>query len=321
MAAITPTAPTALDDLTAVAIDLPPGSAVLCEDRGRRHVLDPVDHFYGPLVGLSCPFEVAAVGSVADCVVMYGDCPVPAVVAWAADRLGQATMGVRIGTDGNDSGFAAGKLADCPGLDVARRALGMATPVCRTRVVSMADAVFFHRVLGAIDRLASPRRLSDRRSARPGKHRDHIDPLASPRRLSDGSDATEPERRSGGGPTSANGPGPARAEPCERLGWGEMAALHPLAQGGSLTPAELLERRTAFDRAHTWSSLRRSASLQGSDEPMVAPGLTPAVAAWLDDGTFARWVLAGLGDTDAARAEVATIPHPPCQRPGSSPCR
>ena len=248
MAAITPTAPTALDNLTAVAIDLPPGSAVLCEDRGRRHVLNPVDHFYGPLVGLSCPFEVVAVGSVADCVVMYGDCPVPAVVAWAADRLGQATMGVRIGTDGNDSGFAAGKLADCPGLDVARRALGMATPVCRTRVVSMADAVFFHRLLRAINR---------------------------------------------------------------RLDWGEMAALHPLARGISLTPVELLERRTVFDRTHTWSSLRRSASLQGSDEPMVAPGLTPAVAAWLDDGSFARWVLAGLGDTDAARAEVTAALAPP----------
>ena len=158
MAAITPTAPTALNDLTAFAIDLPPGSAVLCGHRGRRHVLEPVDHFYGPLVGLSCPFEVDAVGSVADCVVMYGDCPVPAVVAWAADRLGQATMCVRVG---NDSGFAAGKLADCPGLDVARRALGMATPVCRTRVVSMADAVFFHRVLRAIDRLASPRGPGD----------------------------------------------------------------------------------------------------------------------------------------------------------------
>ena len=245
MAAITPTAPTALDDLTAFAIDLPPGSAVLCGDRGRRHVLEPVDHFYGPLVGLSCPFEVAAVGSVADCVVMYGDCPVPAVVAWAADRLGRATMGVRVG---NDSGFATGKLADCPGLDVARRALGMATPVCRTRVVSMADAVFFHRVLRAIDR---------------------------------------------------------------RLGWGEMAALHPLAQGVSVTPVELLERRTAFDRDHTWSSLRRAASLQGSDEPMVAPGLTPAVAAWLDDGSFARWVLAGLGDIDAARTEVTASLAPP----------
>lgn len=284
MAAVTPTAPTALDDLTAVAIDLPPGSAVLCEDRGRHHVLEPVDHFYGPLVGLSCPFEVAAVGSVADCVVMYGDCPVPAVVAWAANRFGQATMVVRIG---NDSGFATGKLTDCPGLDVARRALSMSTPVCRTRVVSMADAVFLHRVLRAIDRL--------------GAHREP----------DGGSDAAEPERRPVGGPASANGPGPVRAEPCERLGWGELAALHPLAQGVSLTPAELLERRVAFDRTHTWSSLRRAASLQGSDEPMVAPGLTPAVAAWLDDGSFARWVLAGLGDTDAARAEVTAALAPP----------
>ena len=115
MAVINSAAPTALDDLTAVAIDLPPGSAVLCEGPGRHHVLDPVDHFYGPLVGLSCPFEVAAVGSVADCVVWYGDCPVPVVVAWAANRLGQATMGVRVG---NDSDFATGKLSDCPGLDV-----------------------------------------------------------------------------------------------------------------------------------------------------------------------------------------------------------
>lgn len=289
MAAITPTAPTALDDLTAFAIDLPPGSAVLCGHRGRRHVLEPVDHFYGPLVGLSCPFEVDAVGSVADCVVMYGDCPVPAVVAWAADRLGQATMGVRVG---NDSGFAAGKLADCPGLDVARRALGMATPVCRTRVVSMADAVFFHRVLRAIDRLASPRG--------PGNG---SEPEWRP---DDGPDPAESERR-----LAEMEPVPARAKPCKRLGWGEMAALHPLAQGASVTPVELLERRTAFDKTHTWSSLRRAASLQGSDEPMVAPGLTPAVAAWLDDGSFARWVLAGLGDIDTARAEVTASLAPP----------
>lgn len=253
MAVINSAAPTALDDLTAVAIDLPPGSAVLCEGRGRHHVLDPVDHFYGPLVGLSCPFGVAAVGSVADCVVWYGDYPVSVVVAWAANRLGQATMGVRVG---NDSNFVTGKLSDCPGLDVARRALGMATPVCREPTVRMADAVFFRRALCALDR-------------KPG----------------------------GGADTT-------------RLDWGELAALHPLAEGGSVAPVELLERRAGFERTHTWSSLRRAASLQGQDEPQVAPGLTPAVAAWLDDGSFARWVLAGLGDTNDAQAGVTAALDP-----------
>lgn len=271
MAVINSTAPTALDDLTAVAIDLPPGSAVLCEGRGRHHVLDPVDHFYGPLVGLSCPFGVAAVGSVADCVVWYGDYPVPVVVAWAANRLGQAIMGVRVGTD---SDFVTGKLSDCPGLDVARRALGMATPVCRAPTVRMADAVFFRRALCALDR-------------KPGG----------------GADTAEPERGPGDSPA-------ARAEPERRLDWDKLAALHPLAEGDSVNPVELLERRAGFERTHTWSSLRRAASLQGQDEPLVAPGLTPAVAAWLDDGSFARWVLAGLGDTNAAQAGVTAALDP-----------
>ena len=268
MAAISP-APTALDDLTAVAIDLPPGSAVLCEGRGRHHVLEPVDHFYGPLVGLSCPFEVAAVGSVADCYVWYGDCPVPVVVAWAADRLGQAIMGVRVG---NDSNFATGKLSDCPGLDVARRALGMTTPVCREPTVRMADAVFFRRALCALGR-------------GPG-----------------GGTGAEPD------PADST---KAQDEPDVGLDWGELAALHPLAEGTSVTPVELLERRAAFEKTHTWSSLRQAASLQGRDEPLVAPGLTPTVAAWLDDGSFARWVLAGLGDIGAARAGVAAALDPP----------
>ena len=282
MAVINSAAPTALDDLTAVAIDLPPGSAVLCEGRGRHHVLDPVDHFYGPLVGLRCPFGVAAVGSVADCVVWYGDYPVPVVVAWAANRLGQATMSVRVG---NDSDFVTGKLSDCPGLDVARRALGMATPVCREPTVRLADAVFFRRALGALDR-------------KPG----------------DGADTAEPDPASRFEAQAERGPGDspaARAKPERRLDWGELASLHPLAEGDSVAPVELLERRAGFERTHTWSSLRRAASLQGQDEPLVAPGLTPAVAAWLDDGSFARWVLAGLGDTNAAQAGVTAALDPP----------
>lgn len=297
MAVINSATPTALDDLTAVAIDLPPGSAVLCEGRGRHHVLDPVDHFYGPLVGLSCPFGVAAVGSVADCVVWYGDYPVPVVVAWAANRLGQATMGVRVG---NDSDFVTGKLSDCPGLDVARRALGMATPVCRAPTVRLADAVFFRRALCALDR--GPSGGSD---------------IAEPDPASRFEAQAEPEQGPGDSPAARAEPersldiGSAPTEPERSLDWGELAALHPLAEGDSVTPVELLERRAGFERTHTWSSLRRAASLQGQDEPLVAPGLTPAVAAWLDDGSFARWVLAGLGDTNAAQAGVTAALDPP----------
>lgn len=241
MAAADTTPPTVLDDLAATAIDLPSGSAVLCEGSGRRHILKPAAHIFGALVGLRCPFKVGAVGAVADGKVWHRGCSIPVKTSWVLNRLGQTAGRLRI--DGDT--FPMVEVMDCPSTDLSRRALQMATPACSEPVVALTDGVFFRRAAEAIDRHPPP-----------------------------------------------------------RLDWAELAALHPLSEGRSLTATELLERRAAFERAHTWSSLRRSASQQGRSAPLLAPGLTTAVAGWLDDGSFARWVLAGLGNIKAIRAAV-----------------
>lgn len=49
-----------------------------------------------------------------------------------------------------------------------------------------------------------------------------------------------------------------------------------------------------------WSTLRAAAA----SAALEVPGISPEVAAWMDDGLFARWSLAELGDPSAALAEV-----------------
>jgi hypothetical protein len=82
-------------------------------------------------------------------------------------------------------------------------------------------------------------------------------------------------------------------DPGRRWTWGQVSALHPLA--GHLppdSPAELIsvvaDRSVGLD----WSGLRMAAA----DETLVGHGPTcpigPDLAGWMDDGMFARWLLA-----------------------------
>ena len=79
-----------------------------------------------------------------------------------------------------------------------------------------------------------------------------------------------------------------------RRGWASLAALHPSV--GTPTardlerlddPLALLPIASAHASAHPWEVLRHA------DDPIDLPDgpLDPAVARWMDDGFFARWVI------------------------------
>jgi hypothetical protein len=79
------------------------------------------------------------------------------------------------------------------------------------------------------------------------------------------------------------------------LSWHQVANLHPALQhlascGQRPRPEELVARGRALHRTLTWEELRLRAAA-GLDDGVAIPG---DLAAWMDDGMFARWVLAGL---------------------------
>ncbi|MXW93958.1 MAG: hypothetical protein F4110_04905 [Acidimicrobiaceae bacterium] len=87
--------------------------------------------------------------------------------------------------------------------------------------------------------------------------------------------------------------------PCarRRVGWDGLSALYPLNVTGAPTEPWTTRRlRRRFQASNTWSSLRRSAAGLPAGSPAILPGLTPPVAGWLDDGSFARWVLSRVPD-------------------------
>lgn len=71
----------------------------------------------------------------------------------------------------------------------------------------------------------------------------------------------------------------------------DALALHPvthlLERGIALDTADTLDVLTAFHRVLTWGRMRELAGLGR----FTVPDLTPHGAAWLDDGSFARFVL------------------------------
>jgi hypothetical protein len=81
-----------------------------------------------------------------------------------------------------------------------------------------------------------------------------------------------------------------------RLTWGEAVALHPAMHGSvdggrRRQPEELVSCGRALHRAMPWGELRLRAASGRRD---VGIGVAPDIAAWMDDGMFARWVLGGL---------------------------
>ena len=105
----------------------------------------------------------------------------------------------------------------------------------------------------------------------------------------------------------------AAAEPGSRPKWAALAELHPAV--GMLVHESARWRREAADNiarlgellaeVHSWSVLR--AACAAGDWPV--DDITPAVAGWLDDGAFSRWVLGGFPPLPAlTQAVTATTP-------------
>jgi hypothetical protein len=90
-----------------------------------------------------------------------------------------------------------------------------------------------------------------------------------------------------------------------RLTWAEVSRLHPVAR---VLAAELCGLRKdclpAFQRvagsALTWEDFRQQAQQESGLEHIVEPHL----AAWMDEGMFARWVLGELPSADELLAAV-----------------
>ncbi|MCE2511476.1 MAG: hypothetical protein J4F50_02755 [Acidimicrobiia bacterium] len=86
---------------------------------------------------------------------------------------------------------------------------------------------------------------------------------------------------------------------CRRrpLTWDRVSLLYPLnVVGKPLSACVTRHLRHGFHERNTWSSLRRGVVEQPASAPAILPGLAPAVADWLDDGSFARWVLSRVSD-------------------------
>lgn len=81
------------------------------------------------------------------------------------------------------------------------------------------------------------------------------------------------------------------------LSWEGLSRLYPLnVTDEPLTPAMTLHLRQVFLARNTWPSLRLGVVDQPAAAPAILPGLTPDTAEWLDDGSFARWVLSRVPD-------------------------
>lgn len=79
--------------------------------------------------------------------------------------------------------------------------------------------------------------------------------------------------------------------------WDDLSVLYPLnISGEPRSPRLTRGLRQEFQLRNTWSSLRRRVVDMPASAPAVFPGLMPEVAGWLDDGSFARWVLSRVSD-------------------------
>lgn len=104
-----------------------------------------------------------------------------------------------------------------------------------------------------------------------------------------------------------------------RLSWRAISRLHPVADaidvdGGEGGTAAPLDDMTALvrvaARAWTWEELRRLAL----EHPWTGEIVSPEMAAWMDDGMFARWVLDALPAPEELLARVRPLVAPSSAR-------
>jgi hypothetical protein len=80
-----------------------------------------------------------------------------------------------------------------------------------------------------------------------------------------------------------------------RLGWGEVAGLHPAVRmlaglGREIGPDVLVPAARALATVYGWEDVRR----QCIERSWLAKEVTPAEAAWMDSGMLSRWLLGGF---------------------------
>jgi hypothetical protein len=103
-------------------------------------------------------------------------------------------------------------------------------------------------------------------------------------------------------------------EPGRRWNWSHVSALHPLA--GLLPPdspaslvAHVVERSEGLD----WSDLRLAAADTALADGPPCP-IGPDLAAWMDDGMFARWLLGSRPEPVDVVVDLVDLLPPPLTR-------
>lgn len=101
-----------------------------------------------------------------------------------------------------------------------------------------------------------------------------------------------------------------------RLPWRAITRLHPVAgalelgERAAASPADMTALVRVAARAWTWTELR----LLALDSPWTGEIVSPEMAAWMDDGMFARWVLDALPDPEELLARVRPLVAPSSAR-------
>jgi hypothetical protein len=105
-------------------------------------------------------------------------------------------------------------------------------------------------------------------------------------------------------------------EPGRRWTWSHVSRLHPLA-GGLLppdSPSSLVATVAERSEGLEWSSLRLAAAdpALATDGPPCPIG--PDLAAWMDDGMFARWLLGSRPEPVDVVVDLVDLLPPPVTR-------
>jgi hypothetical protein len=101
-----------------------------------------------------------------------------------------------------------------------------------------------------------------------------------------------------------------------RLGWREILGLHPVAAGILESPdVEVTERNLPelvrlASSIWTWERLRRDTLINHWASDVVSD----EVASWMDEGMFARWILAELPAADELMTRVRSYVAPATAR-------
>jgi hypothetical protein len=104
-------------------------------------------------------------------------------------------------------------------------------------------------------------------------------------------------------------------EPSRRWTWNDVSALHPLAGSPPPdSPRSLIELVVERSEGLAWSGLRLATADAGlaTDGPPCPIG--PDLAAWMDDGMFARWLLGSRPEPVDVVVDLVDLLAPPLTR-------